>query len=823
MNIKIRVRAIRSLVLTLCFCSGAGFAATNEISALVSKGLFEEEANRDLDAAIRMYRSAVDHFDTDRNLAATALFRLGECYRKQGNSNDALIQYQRVLKEFPDQAPLVVLSRQNMAALGSPETASQAARAATNSSETADNPVDAAELSRVEAVIKNSPDLVNAPDATGRTLLETYAAKGNLDAVKLLLDNGAVVNGTRQTGLAPLHFAAGNGHKAVVDLLLKKGANTNVKTERGVTPLHLAVWRGYELVAMDLLKAGAQVNAAVTQNGSSESDLLKYDVREGQTPLHLACLRNYDRIARELIAKGADVSAQDLDSRTPLSITSQARDLDMSKALLDAHADPNKGRPLALAAGDGDIPMMRLLTASGADPNAGSPTPLQEAVWNKRPESVRELLANKTDPSLHSANKIPASLGQDPVIFDALSDEATLKALLEGGANANQTNRSGQTPLLLVLARSQADYARVAEILLAHGADPNIAEPDGFTPLHAAGQHGDSAVINALIEKGARVNAQLPSGLTPLYLAVRNRMLEATASLLDHGADPNLVDQNGTSPLDLVKGQSNGPVPGGIGRVPPSQSFEELLRAHGASDDLPRTDRIEVRRGPYGGSPVFTRSKDDSNRFTLLELLAAHYGFISTRQDNGNIGSYGISGTLVGSLSFPDLERINIRHPAKDRKSWATRVVSLQPLLDSGDCSSDVFLGWGDQVEIPETDHPLNQAWQGFSERAFTNLAHCLKRTVTLTVKGDTAALILDPGKRRPENRANSVNFYLAPVLLGSGRLRASSDVSHVKVTRHNNAIGENWERTFDCSGGNMQYPNLWLRDGDAIEVPDKP
>src|SRR5579883_1742548 len=133
MNIKIRVRAIRSLVLTLCFCSGAGFAATNEISALVSKGLFEEEANRDLDAAIRMYRSAVDHFDTDRNLAATALFRLGECYRKQGNSNDALIQYQRVLKEFPDQAPLVVLSRQNMAALGSPETASQAARAATNS------------------------------------------------------------------------------------------------------------------------------------------------------------------------------------------------------------------------------------------------------------------------------------------------------------------------------------------------------------------------------------------------------------------------------------------------------------------------------------------------------------------------------------------------------------------------------------------------------------------------------------------------------------------------------------------------------------------
>jgi hypothetical protein len=68
----------------------------------------------------------------------------------------------------------------------------------------------------------------------------------------------------------------------------------------------------------------------------------------------------------------------------------------------------------------------------------------------------------------------------------------------------------------------------------------------------------------------------------------------------------------------------------------------------------------------------------------------------------------------------------------------------------------------------------------------------------------------------------SSPQFYLAPALQNSGLMRTSSDLPHVKVTRHNSATGDNWQKIFDCSGA-TPYPSLWLENGDDIEVPDKP
>ena len=93
-------------------------AQTNDLSAALQKGLFEEEANRNLDAAISNYQALTAQFDQDRQVAATAIFRLGECYRKLGQTNDAVVQYLRILREFPDQQTLATLSQQNLTGLG---------------------------------------------------------------------------------------------------------------------------------------------------------------------------------------------------------------------------------------------------------------------------------------------------------------------------------------------------------------------------------------------------------------------------------------------------------------------------------------------------------------------------------------------------------------------------------------------------------------------------------------------------------------------------------------------------------------------------------
>src|SRR5882762_3462244 len=103
------IRILSSAVLAAIVVIGSaceGAAATNDLAATLQKGLFEEEANHNYSAAIAAYESVVSRFDDNRKLAATAIFRIGEIYRKQGKTNEASAQYQRVLNEFADQSAL---------------------------------------------------------------------------------------------------------------------------------------------------------------------------------------------------------------------------------------------------------------------------------------------------------------------------------------------------------------------------------------------------------------------------------------------------------------------------------------------------------------------------------------------------------------------------------------------------------------------------------------------------------------------------------------------------------------------------------------------
>ena len=87
-------------------------AATDDAIRFVQRGLFEEEANHQLAAAIRNYQEALENLGSNRQMVATAVFRLGECYRKEEKIREARTQYQRILREFPDQTELARLSRQ---------------------------------------------------------------------------------------------------------------------------------------------------------------------------------------------------------------------------------------------------------------------------------------------------------------------------------------------------------------------------------------------------------------------------------------------------------------------------------------------------------------------------------------------------------------------------------------------------------------------------------------------------------------------------------------------------------------------------------------
>jgi hypothetical protein len=64
--------------------------------------------------------------------------------------------------------------------------------------------------------------------------------------------------------------------------------------------------------------------------------------------------------------------------------------------------------------------------------------------------------------------------------------------------------------------------------------------------------------------------------------------------------------------------------------------------------------------------------------------------------------------------------------------------------------------------------------------------------------------------------------FMLWPVLENSKLLLASSDLSRMVVKRRDAATGKMHEWTVDCSIPGLP-PKFWLRNGDVIEVPEKP
>jgi len=157
--------------------------------------------------------------------------------------------------------------------------------------------------------------------------------------------------------------------------------------------------------------------------------------------------------------------------------------------------------------------------------------------------------------------------GDTPLHSAALNGKSeVVKLLLEHGADPNIQNKDGMTPLHFATEYSpwhfaaryspwdsatERGYLRVVKLLLEHGADPNIQNKDGMTPLHFATERGSPEVVKLLLEHGADPNIQENKfGWTPLHYAVSRCHVDVVRVLLDHGADLTIRDNKGMTPLD---------------------------------------------------------------------------------------------------------------------------------------------------------------------------------------------------------------------------------------------------------------------------------
>lgn len=99
--------------------------------------------------------------------------------------------------------------------------------------------------------------------------------------------------------------------------------------------------------------------------------------------------------------------------------------------------------------------------------------------------------------------------------------------------------QTGQTALLIVTERRDPVWIR---FLLGRGADANLANREGLTPLIKAAQLAFVEGAQALIAGGARINASSSNGETALHIAVHRHDLAMVRVLIAAGADPDLQD-----------------------------------------------------------------------------------------------------------------------------------------------------------------------------------------------------------------------------------------------------------------------------------------
>jgi len=92
--------------------------AAESLSVLLQKGIFAEETEGNLDAAIKIYQQITAEAATNRSVVAQAQYRLGVCYRKKGNKEQAISILNDLLKQFPDEAVLGQKARELLAGLG---------------------------------------------------------------------------------------------------------------------------------------------------------------------------------------------------------------------------------------------------------------------------------------------------------------------------------------------------------------------------------------------------------------------------------------------------------------------------------------------------------------------------------------------------------------------------------------------------------------------------------------------------------------------------------------------------------------------------------
>ncbi|KAJ3017124.1 UNVERIFIED_CONTAM: hypothetical protein HDU68_011832 [Siphonaria sp. JEL0065] len=431
-------------------------------------------------------------------------------------------------------------------------------------------------FSYLVSILSEFQAVFNSTNSDGITPLFIAATHGHVDALKLLIENGADVNvEAGRWPRTPLYAAAQNGHVNAISillendsfalvaavrvgdvdaarLLLEHGAAVDV-VENNMAPLHFASALGNEDVVQLLLEFGANANTAGPEN---------------TMPLHFASLRNHVNVVRLLLDHGAWIDAVCVDMNTPITSAIESGGVEVLRLLLERGANVdvetrNKITPLHIAAQLGYIDAVRLLLQKGANADAmttGCWIPIQFAARNNYDEVIRLFFEMGKIPDLGKLSvgwkdKHCTKCGQDCADFcyqcrehndvQLCSDCYASRSTLHDLECLNKFLEPEHPTVYLerVLekwreAHNSPIVAKVPELDAFTFIQEHLEHLDESDSLIFAAMAGRVDVVRLLLEGGTDIESvQSETGITPLHMAVHGGHMDVVTLLLERGAD----------------------------------------------------------------------------------------------------------------------------------------------------------------------------------------------------------------------------------------------------------------------------------------------
>lgn len=304
-------------------------------------------------------------------------------------------------------------------------------------------------------------------------------------------------------GHTALQAASQNGHLEVIQVLLRYNADVEIEDKDGDRAVHHAAF-GDEPGVMGLLaKAGADLNARNKRR---------------QTALHIAVNKGHFNVVKTLLELSCHPSLQDSEGDTPLHDAISKEHDNMLSLLLDFGAD------------------ITLTNNNGF--NA-----LHHAALKGNPSAMKILLTKTNRLWIVEEKKED---GYTALHLAALNNHVEIAELLVkmGKANMDCQNVNLQTALHLAVERQ---HVQIVKLLVREGANLNIPDKDGDTPLHEALRHHTLSQLRQL---------QDVEGFGKILMGLRNNTdKKASASiacfLAANGADLTIKNRKLQTPLDL--------------------------------------------------------------------------------------------------------------------------------------------------------------------------------------------------------------------------------------------------------------------------------